>query len=120
MGGARGAGSERDERVGGVRAVAVEPAFDAVHAWGDAQAVRSAGFRFEATFSQGWPGWRSIAAAAGRSPADGPRSCQLRPAAVGSAASKQGGTVTQSSDLAALSGAATWRTWPATSTPSSR
>src|SRR5215218_8897018 len=101
MGGARGAGSERDERVGGVRAVAV-------HAWGDAQAVRSAGFRFEATFSQGWPGWRSIAAAAGRSPADGPRSCQLRPAAVGSAASKQGGTVTQSSDLAALSGAATW------------
>src|SRR5215208_6756842 len=96
------------EREGpGPSAMNVWEAFEPVHAWGDAQAVRSAGFRFEATFSQGWPGWRSIAAAAGRSPADGPRSCQLRPAAVGSAASKQGGTVTQSSDLAALSGAAT-------------
>jgi hypothetical protein len=37
------------------RAVAVEPAFDPIRAWGDVQAVESAGFLFEATFSQGWP-----------------------------------------------------------------
>jgi hypothetical protein len=37
------------------RAVAVEPAFDPIRAWGDEQAVGSAGFLFEATFSQGWP-----------------------------------------------------------------
>jgi hypothetical protein len=37
------------------RAVAVEPAFDPLRAWGDVQAVVSAGFLFEATFSQGWP-----------------------------------------------------------------
>jgi hypothetical protein len=35
------------------RAVAVEPAFDPIRAWGDVQAVESAGFLFEATFSQG-------------------------------------------------------------------
>jgi hypothetical protein len=37
------------------RAVAVEPAFDPIRAWGEVQAVESAGFLFEATFSQGWP-----------------------------------------------------------------
>jgi hypothetical protein len=37
------------------RAVAVEPAFDPIKAWGDFQQVRSAGFLFEALFSQGWP-----------------------------------------------------------------
>ena len=37
------------------RAVAVEPAFDPVHAWGDVHAVQSAGFLFEAGFSEGWP-----------------------------------------------------------------
>lgn len=38
------------------RVVAVEPAFDPIRAWGDVQAVESAGFLFEATFSRGWPG----------------------------------------------------------------
>ena len=37
------------------RAVADEPAFDPVRAWGDVQAVRSAGFLFEGMFSKGWP-----------------------------------------------------------------
>jgi hypothetical protein len=37
------------------RTVAVEPAFDPIRAWGDQQAVTSAGFLFEATFWQGWP-----------------------------------------------------------------
>jgi hypothetical protein len=37
------------------RAVAVEPAFDPIRAWGDVQAVRSAGFLFEGMFSRGWP-----------------------------------------------------------------
>jgi hypothetical protein len=37
------------------RAVAVEPAFDPIRAWGDVQAVQSAGFLFEAMFSRGWP-----------------------------------------------------------------
>ena len=37
------------------RAVAVEPAFDPIREWGDVQAVRSAGFLFEALFSEGWP-----------------------------------------------------------------
>jgi hypothetical protein len=37
------------------RAVAVKPAFDPIRAWGELQAVRSAGFLFEALFSQGWP-----------------------------------------------------------------
>jgi hypothetical protein len=35
------------------RAVAVEPAFDPIRAWGDVQAVGSAGFLFEAMFSRG-------------------------------------------------------------------
>lgn len=37
------------------RAVAVEPAFDPIRAWGDLHSVRNAGFLFEALFSQGWP-----------------------------------------------------------------
>ena len=38
------------------RAVAVEPAFDPIRAWGDVQTVASGGFLFEALFSEGWPG----------------------------------------------------------------
>ena len=37
------------------RAVAIEPAFDPIQAWGDIQAVVSGGFLFEALFSEGWP-----------------------------------------------------------------
>src|SRR4051794_10244992 len=37
------------------RAVAVEPAFDPIRERGDVQAVRNAGFLFEALYSQGWP-----------------------------------------------------------------
>jgi hypothetical protein len=39
-------------------AVAVEPALDPIRAWGDVQPVKSAGFLFEAMFSQGWPASR--------------------------------------------------------------
>jgi len=37
------------------RAVAVEPAFDPIQKWGEDHAVRSAGFLFEALYSEGWP-----------------------------------------------------------------
>jgi hypothetical protein len=37
------------------RAVAIEPAFDPIQAWGDIRAVGSGGFLFEALFSQSWP-----------------------------------------------------------------
>jgi len=37
------------------RAVATEPAYDAIRAWGEMQLVSNAGFEFDGAFSQGWP-----------------------------------------------------------------
>jgi hypothetical protein len=37
------------------RAVALEPAYDPIMAWGETQPVSNAGFMFEGGFSPGWP-----------------------------------------------------------------
>jgi hypothetical protein len=37
------------------RAVATEPAYDPIKAWGETQSVSNAGFVFEGAFSAGWP-----------------------------------------------------------------
>jgi hypothetical protein len=37
------------------RAVATEPAYDPIRAWGEILPVSNAGFEFEGAFSQGWP-----------------------------------------------------------------
>lgn len=50
-----GPGAQAREAWEAFRAVAVEPAFDPVEADGELQEVESAGFLFEAMFSEGWP-----------------------------------------------------------------
>lgn len=50
-----GPGANAQQAWEAFRDVAVKPAFDPIRAWGDVQVVKSAGFLFEAMFSQGWP-----------------------------------------------------------------
>src|SRR4051812_26650538 len=54
----KGPGENAIEAWEAFRAVAVEPAFDAIREWGDVQMVRNAGFLFEGLSSPGWPGRR--------------------------------------------------------------
>jgi hypothetical protein len=50
-----GAGDEAHNAWQAFRAVALEPAYDPIQAWGESQPVSNAGFMFEGAFSPGWP-----------------------------------------------------------------